>query len=405
MGRSVLLLLLLAACPTKSAAPARPADGTNSPAVTPSATAGARAPASGSAAPIPSQPVTAPVPPAPSGPASNATLAEVGLQATYLDRSVDPCVDFVQFACGGWLATSQIPADQPVWSTASEAAEKNRAALKALLEQATGKIGDYYAACTDEAAIEKAGIAPLKPLLDKSSKVKDPKSWLAALTAMHGVAIWAGFSVAVRPDAAGTNVVTLGLPRFWLGEPAAYLAPDRKELRDAYEQHVARMLVLAGTANPERAAADVFAIEIELAKLADAPQGPAASLRLEALAKQTKSIDWKAYAKALGIPPSTKLLVAAPRYFAGLDGVRKRFKPAQWAGYFTYHLVADMAFALPDAFGLLGLVSYLRVPTTVRPAVRSARSAIASQLAYRRSRAACCSCVPGVSRIRTTMPR
>src|SRR5262249_47899848 len=96
----------------------------------------------------------------------NATLAA-------LDKTADPCVDFYQFACGGWVKNNPIPSDQAIWSRFGELAERNREELRGILEAAAKagnrtpdeqKIGDYYAACMDEAAIEKKGIAVLKPI-------------------------------------------------------------------------------------------------------------------------------------------------------------------------------------------------------------------------------------------------
>src|SRR5690606_26781714 len=81
------------------------------------------------------------------------------------------------------------------------------AALKVLLEGATGKLGDFYASCMDEAAIEKAGIPAIKPLLDRTTKVKNAKSWLAALTALHGVGIQVVFSWSVDPDLEASSIV------------------------------------------------------------------------------------------------------------------------------------------------------------------------------------------------------
>jgi putative endopeptidase len=71
---------------------------------------------------------------------------------------------------------------------------------------------------------------------------------------------------------------------------------------------------------------------------------------LQALANRTRSFDWKAYFRSFGITPSARILVATPRFFGAIDQLRKDFKPAQWASYFTYHLLIDTASALPKAF-------------------------------------------------------
>ncbi len=347
MGGRSLALAVLAACSARSSGPV--------PTPAP-ARAGSAVPVSaGSAAPV-AQPVAAPH--APARDVDTATLAEVGLEAASLDRSVDPCVDFYQFACGGWLAKTQIPADRALSARFYEIDDKNKAALKGLLEGATGTLGDFYASCLDAAAIDKAGTSALKPLLDRTMKVGSAKSWLAALTALHGVGIQVVFSWSVDPDleASTTNVTMLDAGRLGLRDRDYYLKPDHKDLLAAYQQHVGRMLALAGVAKPEAAAADVIAIETELAKLTKTPTQMRAvkaannPSSLERLAKQTRSIDWKTYYKALGAAPSKKMLIGTPAFFSGLDGVRKRIAPARWAGYFTYHLLARTAHALPKAF-------------------------------------------------------
>lgn len=346
MGRRCLVLALLAACSAKPQPPApalpvtAPATTANDAALPQTPTAAAHAPAT------------------PNAPASTATLAEVGLEAASLDRTVDPCVDFYQFACGGWLAANPIPNDRAVWARFSEVQDRTDAALKSLLENATGKLGDYYGSCMDVAAIEQAGTSAIRPLLDRTTKIANAKSWQAALVELHRVGIPAVFAWSVAPDleASTTNVTWLGDGVLGLPDRDYYVKPEHQDKLAWYQQHVARMLALAGVAKPDAAAADVIAIETELAKLTrtrtemrdtKANHQPTTLARL---GKQARSIDWTAYYKALGATPSKKIVLGAAKFWSGIDGVRKRFAPARWAGYFTYHLLARTAHALPKAF-------------------------------------------------------
>lgn len=355
--RSWIPLALLVACSGK---PTRAPVTAPTPAPAPSAALPAAAPA-----PAPSSPL----PPPPSAPGVKVTLADVGLESGSLDRTVDPCVDFYQFACGGWLAQNQIPPDRANWGRGSEVDDRNKVAIKAILEEAakgigadagTKKLGDYYAACMDEAAIEKTGLAGIRPLLDKAQKIKDAKSWLAALVEMHklgGGVVWSISTYADLADS-GTSVLYLDSAGLGLPDRDYYLTPDLKPKVDAYRTHVAKILALAGgaPAASEARAADVLAIEMEIAKLTKTGvekrdvQGAYNPTDLKGLGKQVKSVDWKAYFKALGIDPGKRVVVMAPKFFAGLDKLRAKFKPAAWSSYFTYHTVNSLAFALPKAF-------------------------------------------------------
>src|SRR5271154_835847 len=98
------------------------------------------------------------------------------LDTSSMDRAVDPCVDFFHYSCGGWIKKNPIPPDQSSWDVYGKLAEDNRRFLWSILENAANpavnrtkvemEIGDYFHACMDEAAVEKAGAGPLKPELD-----------------------------------------------------------------------------------------------------------------------------------------------------------------------------------------------------------------------------------------------
>jgi putative endopeptidase len=305
--------------------------------------------------------------PAPAASTASVTLADVGLEAASLDRTADPCIDFYQFACGGWIQANPIPADRARWSRGSELDERNKLAIKSLLDEAarggdagTRKLGDFYASCLDEAGVERAGTAALRPLLARTQGVKDARSWLTALAELHKLGVFVVWDNRVLADlkSSSTNITYLDAAGLGLPDRDYYVKPELKDKLDGYTVHVRKMLGLVARPrfDAAAAAADVVAIEGELARLTktaiEARDIPAAynPTDLKALGKQVRSVDWAAYWKALGVAPSKKLVIGTPRLFAGLDALRAKFKPAQWASYFTYHLVEHFAFALPRAF-------------------------------------------------------
>jgi putative endopeptidase len=298
-------------------------------------------------------------------PARPPTLADVGLEPASLDRTADPCIDFYQFACGGWLAHASIPDDKARWARFTEIEERNKVVLRGILEDAahattadagTKKLGDFYASCMDDAGIEQTGSAALKPLLDKTVKIKDARSWTAALVALHQVGVRVLFDSGASADykQSTQNVTQLEAAGLGLPDRDYYFDAKYQPKLDAYKAHVARMLALAGL--PAKAGDDVVAIETEMAKtMKTATERRDADKRynptdLKALAKQVTTIDWKGYAKALDFELSKVIVVGTPAYFAALDRLRGKFTWSQWASYFTYHLVFDASFALPKAF-------------------------------------------------------
>jgi putative endopeptidase len=121
------------------------------------------------------------LPALPQGPAQPAKTLKA-LDPALMDTTADPCVNFYQYSCGGYLKQTPIPADESSYGQFNELSDQNLLVLKGILEKAaTGgagrtaneqKIGDYYATCMNVEAVDKTGLQPLQPLLDRIAALK-----------------------------------------------------------------------------------------------------------------------------------------------------------------------------------------------------------------------------------------
>ena len=133
-----------------------------------------------------------------------------GFDTSRMDRSADACDDFFQFASGTWVKNTEIPASQSRWGTFNMLAESNRDVSHDILESAAKTkapmgsslqlIGDYYASCMDEAAIEKAGTTPLDGTFKAIDNIKTAPDVLREVAQLHNMGVGAMFRLGGAPD-------------------------------------------------------------------------------------------------------------------------------------------------------------------------------------------------------------
>lgn len=272
-----------------------------------------------------------------------------------IDRSAEPCNDFYQFANGTWRADNPIPASMSRWSRRWKAGEDAKTQLKDILEPIARRadwpkgspeqlIGDFYGACMDEPAVDRAGLSPAAPLLHEIAGISSRADVQRIVRRLQDLGIAVPFSVSSLSDPhnPAATIATVSAGGLGLPDRDYYLKSEPRftEARSRYLEHVARMLQLAG-ANEAQSRADaqhVMRFETHLARasldnvaLRD-PKATDHPMSFASLQRLAPAFDWQRYFEGAGIAPAA-LNVEQPGF---LQEANRQFRDATLADWRTY---------------------------------------------------------------------
>jgi putative endopeptidase len=307
------------------------------------------------------------------GAAAPATApAQADFLAAHMDTSVDPGVDFFDYANGAWLKANPIPASESAWGIGNAVDEQLYASLRSINEGAAKaqsapgsdqqKIGDFWATAMDTALAERLGAAPLRDSLARIDAISSPADAIDTVFAFKPVGVGGLFRIGVGQDDKASDTMAVNIRQGGLGLPERdfYFNPEQgvAKIRAEYVDHIARSLELLGRdeAGAKAAATQVMAFETALAtasrKLADLRDPEKNYNKMspaELTAKYTPSIDWTARLGAWGIHPDY-VIVGQPEFMAAMDKLVAATPVPVLQDYLRYHLVDDYAPYLSAAF-------------------------------------------------------
>jgi putative endopeptidase len=291
-----------------------------------------------------------------------------GIDKQYMDPAVRPQDDFFRYMNGRWLATFEIPADQPGYGSFQQLADSVQAQLKSLIEATAAarnapgsdaqKVGDFYAAYMNEARADSLGAAPIAGELAAVGAVATKADLLRLMARLAREGVPGAFGAFVRQDDKQSDRYIVNLSQGGIGLPdESYYRDDAfKALREKYVAHIERMLTLAHVAEPARGAQSVMALETRLAahhwtRVQSRDRDKAYNkMDLAQLAALTPGLDWPAYFAAADATGVTEVIVRQPSYFTALAGALDSLPLEQWKTWMTWNVIRRYADVLSKDF-------------------------------------------------------
>lgn len=293
-----------------------------------------------------------------------------GIELANMDTSVAPQQDFFHYVNGSWMEKTEIPADKARWGSFDELRENAEKQVLAIVQQLAAeqqtkgsdeqKIADLYKSFLDAELAEVLGLNPLRPELAQIDSIKSHKDLTALWGEWQRYRVGTPVALFVGQDQKQSDQYITGASQAGLGLPDRdyYLKEDERsvELLGQYQAFIAKLWTLAGMDNAEQAAADIVALEKQIAtaqwsRVQNRDRNATYNkLTIAELTKLAPGFDWQAFVTAAGLGNINELVVRQPSYFTEFAKLQANTPVAQWQQYLKFHLIRSNASNLSSAF-------------------------------------------------------
>lgn len=296
-----------------------------------------------------------------SGPTETARL---GVDLNSMDTKVNPREDFYMYANGNWVKNNPVPSDEARWGSFDEVNRENQNRIRAIFEEvaednsaaagtARQKMRDFYLTAMDEATIEKQGLNPVRPMLDKVSSMKSKADLAKTVAELYKNGIVSSFAFFVHRDLkkSDQNICYLRQGGFQLPDRDYYLKDDErsKNIRDEYVNHIRAMYQLRGDANPDSRATAILKVETAMAEISK----PRVELRdqeknynkwsIAQLQSAAPKFNWAEFFAVTGTGKVETMIVGQPAFFERYNKMIDEFSIDEWKAYLDWKVFTGAA--------------------------------------------------------------
>lgn len=286
-----------------------------------------------------------------------------------VDSSVSPREDFFQYANGLWFRRHPIPENASEWGTWNESWVEVDARLRRISEDAAGRrapkgsleqlVGDFWFTGMDSVTLNRQGLAPLRPDLDRIDRIRSTSDLLDVVATLHARDQWVGqtwsrplFIGRVEKDQTRDRwIYSLSRSGISMASPAYYSGaePEQARVRTAFREYLLKtfLRLQQDSARATASANAVFELEARLAHSFDAG-GDDEKIGLEGLRRLAPTIDWDRYFRQIGATGIDSVRMAHPRFYQALDTTLRTTALETWKDYLRLWLVKTNAPFLDD---------------------------------------------------------